>query len=148
MLIIIVTLHFIELSFTFIIATERSPPESPCLQSPCGPNAECRERNGAASCSCLPGFEGDPYDQRGCRRECELNSDCAQALACIRFKCVDPCPGTCGTGAQCSVVNHIPTCICPPGFTGDPFFQCRPIPPTRKYFFLIMSLLSYNCFAC
>jgi hypothetical protein len=113
-------------------ATVPTPPANPCLPSPCGPNAECRERNGAGSCTCLPGYEGDPYDKRGCRRECELNSDCTQVLACITFKCVDPCPGTCGSGAQCSVLNHIPTCTCPPQLTGDPFFQCRELPPTRE----------------
>lgn len=44
--------------------------------------------------------------------------------ACIRNKCVDPCPGTCGVEAECSVTNHIPICTCPPGTTGDAFRQC------------------------
>lgn len=116
------------------LVTERTPPPSPCFPSPCGPNAECRERNGAGSCACLSGYEGNPYDQQlGCKRECEVNSDCLAQLACVSFKCVDPCPGTCGSLAECRVNNHIPTCVCPAGFTGDPFFQCREIPPTRKY---------------
>lgn len=44
-------------------------------------------------------------------------------------KCSDPCPGTCGVGARCQVINHNPICSCPPGMTGDPFIRCQPIPP-------------------
>ncbi|KAG8232833.1 hypothetical protein J437_LFUL013159, partial [Ladona fulva] len=110
-----------------VASTERTPVVSdPCFPSPCGNNAICREFNGAGACSCLPGFEGDPYT--GCRRECETNKDCTSSKACVMYKCNDPCPGTCGPEAICKVLNHIPTCNCPPGFIGDPFFQCRPAP--------------------
>lgn len=122
---------------TLLPATERTPPSDPCFPSPCGTNAECRERNGAGTCSCLPGFEGNPYE--GCRRECEINRDCAPHLACQRGKCVDPCPGTCGTGAVCAVVNHVPTCSCIEGYSGDPFYSCKPVPVTRKYPYLKIS---------
>lgn len=44
--------------------------------------------------------------------------------ACIRQKCQDPCPGTCGLEALCSVTNHIPICTCPRGTSGDAFRQC------------------------
>lgn len=44
--------------------------------------------------------------------------------ACIRQKCQDPCPGTCGLEALCSITNHIPICTCPHGTTGDAFRQC------------------------
>lgn len=117
----------------FSIGTERTPQATPCLPSPCGPNTECRERNGAGACACSIGYEGDPYDtERGCRRECEINDDCNAALACVSFKCINPCPGTCGTFAECVVNNHVPVCTCPEGFTGDPFFQCRQVPITSK----------------
>lgn len=109
------------------------PVATPCNPSPCGLNAECRERNGAGACYCLPGFEGNPYEERGCRRECEINQDCNDQLTCVRNKCVDPCIGVCGTYAICHVTNHAPSCQCPPGLTGDPFFQCREIPaPTSR----------------
>lgn len=111
-----------------IFSATEGPPPSPCYPSPCGPNAECRERNGAGACSCATGFFGDAYDkERGCHRECERSNDCAPQLACVNFKCIDPCPGTCGLLAQCSVTNHIPTCTCLEGFTGDPFSQCTEI---------------------
>lgn len=97
------------------------PKKDPCNPSPCGPNALCD--NGV--CSCLPEYQGDPYS--GCRPECVLSIDCSQDKACIRNKCLDPCPGTCGESAQCITVNHIPSCSCPEGFTGDPFIVCRKI---------------------
>lgn len=107
------------------------PPTSPCEPSPCGPHAECRERNGAGACYCHDGFEGNPYDaQRGCRRECETNDECNPIQSCVHFKCIDPCANMCGEFAICTVDNHVPNCNCPTGYSGDPFFSCRPIPHT------------------
>lgn len=53
-----------------------------------------------------------------------MSSDCPSQLACLRQKCEDPCPGTCGINARCQVVNHSPICSCPPLTTGDPFIRC------------------------
>ena len=108
---------------------------SPCIPNPCGTNAECREQNGAGACTCLPDYVGNPYE--GCRPECVLNSDCASNKACIRNKCEDPCPGTCGQNAECQVVNHLPSCTCIIGYTGDPFRYCHIEPQQRKnnYFY-------------
>lgn len=94
----------------------------PCQPSPCGPNAICKEQNKAGSCSCLQDYIGNPYE--GCRPECVVNTDCAPNKACIRNKCQDPCPGTCAPLSNCVVVNHLPSCTCPIGYTGDPFHQC------------------------
>lgn len=105
---------------------------APCTPSPCGANAVCREQNGAGSCACLPEYVGNPYE--GCRPECILNTDCPSSKACIRNKCRDPCPGTCGSNAECQVIGHLPNCLCRIGFTGDPFAYCTPIPPERKSF--------------
>ncbi|VEN50381.1 unnamed protein product, partial [Callosobruchus maculatus] len=99
---------------------------NPCQPSPCGVNAICKERNGAGSCVCLPEYIGNPYE--GCRPECSINSDCPSIKACVRNKCVDPCPGTCGQNADCQVINHLPSCTCIPGYTGDPFRFCSPEP--------------------
>lgn len=55
-----------------------------------------------------------------------MNSDCSSNRACINQKCVDPCPGTCGINAECSVVNHSPLCSCHPGYVGNPISGCSP----------------------
>lgn len=96
------------------------PAKDPCYPSPCGPNANCRD----GICTCIPEYQGDPYI--GCRPECVLNDDCPKDQACIRQKCKNPCPGTCGVQAICDVVNHIPICSCPTGMSGNPFVQCSP----------------------
>lgn len=104
---------------------------NPCDPSPCGVNAQCKERNGVGSCICLREYIGNPHE--GCRPECSINSDCTSNKACIRNKCQDPCPGTCGQNANCQVINHLPSCTCIPGFTGDPFTYCHSTPPNRKF---------------
>lgn len=101
---------------------------NPCLPSPCGPNSQCRDIGGSPSCSCLIGYVGSPPN---CRPECSINPECPSNQACIREKCVDPCPGSCGFKADCSVINHTPICVCPSGYTGDPFSSCYP-KPIRK----------------
>lgn len=99
---------------------------SPCTPSPCGANAECRTQDNAGSCTCLPDYVGDPYS--GCRPECTIDSDCPYNKACIRNKCGNPCPGTCGTNADCQVIDHLPSCTCRLGYTGNPFIYCNLIP--------------------
>lgn len=104
-------------------------PSNPCYPSPCGPNSQCRDSFGVPSCSCLPTFIGAPPN---CRPECAINQDCASNLACIRSKCVDPCPGSCGLNALCTVINHTPTCTCFEGYVGDSFSQCLQAPPAPR----------------
>ena len=111
---------------------------TPCSPSPCGSNAICRELNGVGACTCAPEYVGNPYE--GCRPECVLSSDCPSHLDCIRSKCQDPCPGTCGQNADCQVINHLPTCTCLSMYTGDPFRHCSPVPlgnaSTREFYVL------------
>lgn len=107
------------------VATTPPVADDPCNPSPCGTNALCR--NG--QCSCIPEHQGDPYVS--CRPECVLNTDCPRDRACVRHKCIDPCPGTCGVNALCEVTNHIPICRCPEQMSGNAFFECRPVPPAK-----------------
>lgn len=97
----------------------------PCVPSPCGPNSICREINSLPSCSCTLDSIGAPPN---CRPECISNSECSNDLACINKKCSDPCEGSCGNNAECRVVSHTPVCVCPTGYTGDPFTQCLVAP--------------------
>lgn len=77
--------------------------------------------NGIPACSCIDSYIGQPPN---CRPECSINAECTSNKACINNKCNDPCPGSCGTFALCSVFNHVPMCTCIQGYTGDPFTQC------------------------
>ena len=106
--------------------------EDPCLPSPCGVNAVCRTRAGAAACTYITGHFGDPY--LACRPECSVNSNCPPPTEASQIlKCVDPCPGSpCGLNADCRVLNHIATCTCSTGFQGDPFTKCSRQPQTTK----------------
>ena len=97
------------------------PKPHPCQPSPCGPNSQCRVINEQAVCSCLLGYIGSPPQ---CKPECVVSSDCTSDRSCLNLKCIDPCPGTCGSGAVCNVVNHNPICSCNPGYIGDPFVRC------------------------
>jgi len=59
--------------------------------------------------------------------ECVSNSDCTGNYACVNAACINPC--NCGLNAKCNVINHYPTCICPPGYSGNPQLGCF----KRKY---------------
>lgn len=102
-----------------VILAQEPVVKDPCNPSPCGANAQCND----GLCTCLPEYQGDPY--RGCRPECVLNNDCPRNKACVRNKCIDPCPGICGQNAECTVINHIPTCSCISGFAGNAFVLCN-----------------------
>jgi hypothetical protein len=107
-------------------------PENPCQPSPCGPNAQCKEHGGSRNaplCSCSPGMVGSPPN---CRPECAINLHCPSEKACIRSKCQDPCPGSCGDNTDCNIINHLPTCSCLQGYVGDPFIACRTLTSGNK----------------
>lgn len=94
---------------------------NPCLPNPCGPYSQCKEINEVPVCSCLGNYVGRPPN---CRPECMIDVECPGNLACISERCSDPCPGSCGIYATCTVVKHVPICTCDQGFTGDPFSGC------------------------
>lgn len=123
-----------------VFLAEKPPPPAssgdPCLPSPCGPNARCRNVGGTPACSCLPNYIGRPPN---CRPECTINEECPGNLACQNERCRDPCPGSCGIHASCVVVKHAPMCSCHSGFTGDPFAGCSPVPSK--------TLLLFRCLA-
>ena len=112
----------------------------PCRPSPCGVNAVCQDRNKAAACTCLPEMFGDPYLE--CKPECSTNPECPDDKACLRNKCLDPCPGTCGTFATCRTQRHQPSCFCDTGYTGDPYRTCMRI--TTCKFLLILRWTDYQ----
>lgn len=78
--------------------------------------------NERAVCSCIPDMLGSPPN---CRPECVIHQDCPSDRACDKQKCIDPCVGSCGFNAQCSVKRHQPTCTCFEGHEGDPYAGCN-----------------------
>lgn len=112
--------------YAIVPKPEEPYPKDPCTPSPCGSNAMCKAVGETPVCTCINNYIGVPPN---CRPQCSINSDCTADKACIREKCRDPCPGSCGVNARCTVVNHTPACTCPEGYTGDPFTSCSPTPP-------------------
>ena len=57
---------------------------NPCLQNPCGVNADCTNSGQRAVCKCRPNYVGDPFVS--CRLEpcstnpCGVNADCKYLL--------------------------------------------------------------------
>lgn len=117
----------------------QTPPD-PCNPTPCGPYTTCQVVAERAVCFCLPGYFGNP--DVGCETECTVSSDCPPSKACVNFECIDPCVGTCGSRAICSVVSHNPLCSCEVGFTGDPLVACYPKPGELAY------VTSYSIILC
>lgn len=99
---------------------------NPCIPNPCGTYSICHDQGGYPSCSCLSQYIGTPPN---CRPECVISAECPSNKACMNEKCKDPCPGSCGVGAICTVNNHTPNCYCPNGYIGDPFNSCMLRPP-------------------
>ncbi len=108
----------------------------PCNPSPCGRNTICTVLDGGPVCECMADYIGNA--NIACNPGCVLNSNCPNNQACVKRKCVDPCPGTCGAFADCRVSNHRAVCTCIPGYEGDPFRRCYPSqdppPPPPKPF--------------
>ena len=115
-----------KISYTFqnfaALAIPKNP-TNPCLPSPCGPNSLCQIGNDGESysCACELGSIGSPPN---CRPECINNDECSLSQSCMNKKCIDPCPGSCGSNAECRVTNHIPSCTCIDTYFGDPFVEC------------------------
>lgn len=116
-------------SLLFLVPSPTKETGNPCIPSPCGLNSQCRVIGTQPACSCLPNFIGRPPN---CRPECVNDSECPNNLACKNEKCRDPCPGSCGDNAQCTVINHNSVCSCLQGYTGDPLTSCSLLLPHCK----------------
>jgi len=111
----------------YVCQSQRCVPRpDPCQPSPCGPNTECMEnRQGNPVCRCLAGYIPMPDTISGCRRECEVDSDCGPGNVCDQYRCVprpDPCdPSPCGPNTECNENRQgNPVCTCLPGYQPQP----------------------------
>lgn len=96
-----------------------------CSDVKCGPRSVCQD----GACTCLPGYSGNPNDpRRGCQQHghCSNDLDCEPQQICFQIgrgtrKCVDGCGKLqCGPNALCVTQNHMSSCICVDGFSGNP----------------------------
>lgn len=107
--------------------------KDPCPGT-CGLNAECRVVNHAPSCTCLPGYTGDPLNS--CRlpppsKTVYTNFKLKSILLFSNFLVLEqpkgnPCvPSPCGPYSNCRVVNDHAVCSCQTNYIGTPP-SCRP----------------------
>lgn len=122
------------------IPTYPNATKQPCVPSPCG-TTDCNIY-GTQIAICDPCLGPEAAYNPQCRPECLTNADCPFDRACLGFSCVDPCPGSCGVNALCSVIQHTPVCSCPVGLIGDPFQHCSV--PLRKYLYKFYNLSVTN----
>jgi hypothetical protein len=132
--VIVVAFWFSLLYVNFLAPPVSKDNKNPCVPSPCGPNSQCKVIGSQAACSCLPNYIGQSPN---CRPECTNSAECPSNLACINEKCKDPCPGSCGVNARCSVINHNAVCTCVVGYGGDPTVQCSLVPFSSNYYSLV-----------
>lgn len=109
---------------------------NPCLMNICGKNANCDAINHAGSCSCLPGYTGNPIlgciqiqscrvDKQCpngakcynsiCSTSCSSNRDCLDSELCIQNVCQPTCKSnaTCGSDMFCynNICTIEPKCL-------------------------------------
>ena len=130
---------------TTIVTTEVD--KSSCTNLHCGPNSleeKLLHHTDKCTCVCKPNYVGNPI--LGCRPGCLLNSHCPVDQACHNFQCTDPCPGTCGQAALCMIINQKPMCLCPNGFSGNPYQGCQKLPQLNDHCKVSKTLKkSQNC---
>lgn len=104
--------------------------EDLCEPNPCGENAKCtpgHDNTGKERpvCTCLPGYVGNALSV--CRRgECQSDQECRHDQVCLNYECQAACTDQCGVDAICSPKNHVATCSCPPGYSGNAIARCYP----------------------
>ncbi|XP_049352649.1 wall-associated receptor kinase 3-like [Solanum verrucosum] len=92
-------------------------------------NSYCHDDSNGYRCSCMQGYDGNPYLIDGCQ---DIN------------ECVDPQPDyRCVKNAICTNTDGSYTCTCHPDFSGDGYPECNRDNPQRKIqnIFLIIVLL-------
>ncbi|KAH0638944.1 hypothetical protein KY285_035530 [Solanum tuberosum] len=81
-------------------------------------NSDCQDNSNGYRCSCMQGYDGNPYLKDGCQ---DIN------------ECVDQKPDyRCVTNAICINTDGSYTCTCHPDFSGDGYTECNRDNPQRK----------------
>lgn len=101
----------------------------------CLSNERCESATGVCKNLCRKDDDcsnGEVCEGLVCARGCRTNAGCPADKSCVNNKCVDMCdsPTSCGTNAECKIVNHQKKCDCPEPLVGDPVVGCKyPIVP-------------------
>lgn len=92
---------------------------NPCAAKTCPSRKSCQVLDHKPICLCT----ADCHPELSI---CLRDSGCPQGLACIDFRCTDPCANmTCPQGAPCYVEEHRAVCkFCPNGFSSDQKSGC------------------------
>ncbi|KAI5719789.1 hypothetical protein M8J76_014878 [Diaphorina citri] len=118
---------------------------NPCDDFQCPGNSTCISVNHEGTCSCLPGFTGNPEVRAGCQpvpidtcssdQQCKEHETCAKDDLTGLSQCQNSCDSvSCGVNAVCVVNNHEARCFCPPGsYVGDPNIECRQVPCVHNH---------------
>lgn len=91
----------------------------------CGLHSICKVQLHRATCSCEPGFEGNP--NTACRTVgCTSDSECDSGKACYNRNCTSIClvDNPCGPNAECYVADSRARCRCLSGYRGNPLDRC------------------------
>lgn len=124
-----------------------------CIGNPCEEGLICKTVDilplRAVACVCPDGGRMAP--DSGCRAppeaECSADSDCANSQTCRRGTCVEACRADpCGHNAICDSVDHVSRCICPPGYNGNPRFECNPGTTVLFYVSVLIKILAMAVF--
>ena len=103
------------------------PTDKACVQQKCrdvcagacGSNTQCRVIHHSPQCTCLHGYQGDPFS--GC------TPIPPPPIEPVREEVRNPCvPSPCGPNAKCVEKNGAGACVCLPEYFGDPYTGCRP----------------------
>lgn len=120
--------------------------KDPCATESCGELAICHVKMHMPVCECPKYFIGDPFVK--CEMpECMMNDDCPRNKTCLANRCIDPCNGTCGTQAECNVIDHSAICTCMAGYTGDALTACHKGNTTNDiiFCFFFSILILFQC---
>ena len=102
----------------------------PCGPGVCGVNARCQVKSHSPICTCLPGYNGDPFIK------CEVIRDDEPIIPKA------PCtPNPCGPYSICREISDSPACSCLEGYLGGKKFYF-PLPLYCSNVFIIMFILN------
>lgn len=96
---------------------------NPCSEDMCGDNAVCIVENHEPQCKCIENYRGNAFISCSRSEICRRDDDCISSQACIDGQCSSPICN-CGANSECSITNHKAECVCPKGFSGDPYIAC------------------------